>query len=315
MLRKTFAVLLTALSIALFSAVTADARGRGHGLHRGHVHSFSFDRILDELDLTDAQRAEIDAALEALEADGATPEEVRAAVVELLEGFGVEVPVALQSKLEQQIAQLDLTDEPRTAVDAKIAELEAAGASEDEIRDAIVDLIEELGVEAPPYLLGHIDRLLSQLDLTEDQLAEIDALVAQMAAGGATQAEIRAAVVEKLEAWGVDVPDEPFVRHGHHGRGFGFFLFDLTEDQRLEILATVAELQVAGATHQEIRDAIKELLIEWGVIEGNSEVVEDEGDGDAAADLAIIDAQIQAAPAVSLSEHRVTSWGAIKAGR
>jgi Spy/CpxP family protein refolding chaperone len=315
MLRKTLAVLLAALSIALFGAAAADARGRGHGFHHGDGNSFSLDRILDELDLTDAQRAEIDAKLEELEAAGAAPDEIRAAVVELLEGFGVEVPDALKSKLEQQIAKLDLTDEQRAAVDAKIAELEAAGASEDEIRDALVDLLEELGVEVPAYLLGHIDRLLSQLDLTEDQIAEIDALVAQLRADGATQTEIQDAVLQKLEEWGVDVPDEVFVKRGHHGRGFGFFLFDLTEDQRLEILATVAELQVAGATHQEIRDAIKELLVEWGVIEGDGEAVEDEDDGDAAADLAMIDAQIQAAPDVSSSERRITSWGAIKAGR
>lgn len=330
MLRRIFATILVTLSIAIIGTAAVDARGRrsehfarhGRGFHHRHV---SLDRTLSRLDLTDEQRAEIGAKIEELSAADATKGEIRTAVVEILEGFGVEVPASLKGRLARQLGKLDLTEEQQAAVDAKIDELEAAGATKAETRDAVVQLLEELGVEIPTYLRGKIDRLLSQLALTEDQLAEIDTLVTQLREDGATQSEIREAVRQKLDELGVDVPDELRAKHRRGRRArFGFFRFPLTEDQRLEILATVTELQAAAADRQAIRDAVKALLVEWGIIEGEAdgEVVEVASAEDVpaapstVADLVITDAQIQAAPEPSaVITDRTTTWGAIKAGR
>ena len=324
MLRRIFATILVALSIAIIGTAAVDARGRRNGHFAHHRHA-SLNRTLLRLDLTDEQRAEIDAKIEELSDADATKAEIRTAVVEILEGLGVEVPASLKGRLARQLPKLDLTDEQQAAVDAKIDELEAAGAPKAETRDAVVQLLEELGVEIPTYLRGKIDRLLSRLALTEDQLAEIDTLVTQLREDGVTQSEIREAVLQKLDELGVDVPDELLVKHRRGRRArFGFFLFPLTEDQRLEILATVAELQVAAADRQAIRDAVKVLLVEWGIIEGvaDGEVVKEASAEDVpaapstVADLVLIDAQIQAAPKPSsVITDRTTTWGAIKAGR
>jgi Spy/CpxP family protein refolding chaperone len=253
MLRKFTATLLVAFTIAIIAVSSVDARGRGHRRpgHRGG--NISFSRALSRLDLTEAQRTE---------------------------------------------------------VDAKIAELREAGATKTEIREAVVQLLEGFGVEVPPFLKGRVERLLSELDLTDEQRIAIDEKVAELREAGATKSEIREAISQLLDEFGVEVPDDLFDRRGPRRR-FGFFLRDLTDEQRTEIQETVAELREAGATRREIREAVKELLVEFGIIEGA-----DAGDDDAAADLAVVDAEIQAAPATSASIRlRNTTWGAIKTGR
>ena len=313
MFRKVFAALCVVVTLGLLTVLTVDARRSHHSHHgRGHHRVVTLDQVLDTLELTDEQRAEIDTTVDALVLAEATKEEVRVAVVAHLDGFGVAVPLVLQSKLARQVAVLDLTDDQRAEIDALIAADEAAGTAADVTREAVVALLEGFGVEVPVYLLGHVDRLLLNLDITEEQVAQIKEAVDALVAGDATKAEIRAAVIAELEAMGVETPENLHAhRHGHRG-GFHFFLFDLTDDQRVEILTVVTEMQVAGASHDEVHEAVKVLLVEWEIIEGAAEAEE----ADAAADLAIIDGQIQAAPsAVPVMNHKLSSWGAIKAAR
>ena len=148
-----------------------------------------------------------------------------------------------------------------------------------------------------------------RMELTDDQREGIRALVDELRATDATRSEIREAIHEALEEWGVDLPDEPAIRRGPRGRGFGFFHFDLTEDQRTEIRETVAALRAADADRESIRAAVHDLLVEWGIIEPD-----DVEDGDAAADLAVIDGEIQAAPSLS-QDVSPTSWAALKTER
>ncbi len=327
MLRKVFATVLVALTLGFFAVVTTEAdRGRrnhrsGQASHHSHGHhsNLTLTEVLDLLiltgALTEAQRAEVDVTVAELTLNAATHEEIRIAVVGHLTAFNIEIPIVLQSKLEQQLATIDLTDEQRAEIATLIGELQAADTSADAIRDAVVTELRTFGVEVPTYLLGHVDRLLSHLELTEDQITEIKEVVAGLQAENASKAEIREAITSELEAMGITVPTNLHVKRGHHGRGhhggFHYFLFDLTEDQRVEILAVVAEMQVAGSTSAEIREAIKALLIEWEIIAANVDTEE----ADAAADLAIIDAQIQEAPsAIPVLNRKITSWGAIKSG-
>ena len=50
------------------------------------------------------------------------------------------------------------------------------------------------------------DHLQERFDLTDEQAAELDALVTEMRADGATADEIRAAVQDTLADWGIDHP-------------------------------------------------------------------------------------------------------------
>ena len=330
MLRKIFATILVALTLGFSAVVTIEADHGGRRSHRsskashhgsGHHSRLTLTEILDLLilagTLTEEQRVEVDVTVAELTLAAATHEEIRIAVVEHLTAFDIEIPLVLQSKLEQQLAAIDLTDDQRAEIATLIGELQAADTSADAIRDAVVTRLRDLGVEVPTYLLGHVDRLLSNLELTEDQITEIKEVVAGLQAEDASKTAIREAIVEQLEAVGIIVPYNLWGKHGHHAKrghhgGFHYFLFDLTEDQRVEILTIVAEMQVAGAPSDEIREAIKALLIEWEIIAANVDAEE----ADAAADLAIIDGQIQNAPsAIPVINRKITSWGAIKSER
>ncbi len=165
---------------------------------------------------------------------------------------------------------------------------------------------------------GHVKEVLSQLNLTDEQRIATAEKVFELREANATKDEIRDAILEMFDEFGVEIPEG---LSGRRGRIFHplFILGDLlTDEQRTKIHKTVHEIvsdsKEDGVDREEIRDAVRvavvDLLVGWGVIDGNGD------DGDAAADLAVIDAEIQAAPSVSPStKHRATSWGAIKTER
>ncbi len=165
---------------------------------------------------------------------------------------------------------------------------------------------------------GHVKDVLSELNLTDEQRIAIAEKVFELREEGATKDEIGVAILEMFDEFGVEIPEG---LSGRRGRIFHplFILGDLlTDEQRTEIHETArqiaSDLKEDGVDREEIRDAVRdavvELLVGWGIIDGNGD------DGDAAADLAVIDAEIQAAPSVSPStKHRATSWGAIKTER
>ena len=313
MLRKIFATCIVAFALVSLSISTVDARGRGHHSrwNGGHAHhgTIAHVSVLDTLELTDEQRATIDTTIDTLIAADTNREDIRVAVAAHLIEFGIEEPLALQSKLERQLATLELTDAQRAEIDALIAEQRAAGATEDAVRAAVVERLTAVGVAVPTYLLGHLDRLLSTLELTDEQIADIQAMVAGLREADATKSEIREAIQTHLEAIGVELPAHT---HAHHGHGFHFFHIDLTEEQRADILAEVAALEAADAERQEIREAVKAMLVEWGIIEPAADAAE----GDAAADLAIVDGEIQGAPSAQpVVNLKLSSWGALKSGR
>ena len=110
--------------------------------------------------------------------------------------------------------------------------------------------------------------------LTEDQRAEVHALVTEMREEVATREEIRAAVHEQLAGWGIEVPERPDgegrgERSGEgrgEGRGRRHHLMEqLSEDQRAEIHALVTGMREAKATREEIHAAVHALLESWGI--------------------------------------------------
>jgi uncharacterized protein YpuA (DUF1002 family) len=157
--------------------------------------------------------------------------------------------------------------------------------------------------------------------LTDEQREAIHEKVAEMREAGATREEIRTAVAEMLEEYGIEVPEEWFSRKGN-----GYYLCaDLTDEQRAAIRAKVAEMKEAGATREEIRTAVAEMLKEYG-IEVPEDWVNRPGRGKRGmrrglkpcplapiADLAMIDAEVAAAPQASPQQTLTsTTWGKVK---
>jgi Spy/CpxP family protein refolding chaperone len=158
---------------------------------------------------------------------------------------------------------------------------------------------------------GRSHDAVARLDLSAEQRDDIRNVVAELRQADATRTEIREAIREELTALGIEPPES--LRVGHrHGRGFAFFLADLTEEQRDELKSAVEGMREADAGREDIRAAVKALLVQW-------EVLEDDGadeDDDAVADLAVIDADIQAAPgALSAENLAPTTWATLRSAR
>lgn len=94
--------------------------------------------------------------------------------------------------------------------------------------------------------------------LTEDQLSEVQARIAELRESDATREEVGEAVHELLEGYGVELPD-PGERLSSH-------LGDLLTDEQLQsLIDEVTALREAGATHGDIRTAVDATLEELGI--------------------------------------------------
>lgn len=165
-----------------------------------------------------------------------------------------------------------VTEEQRDAIHEKVEEMREAGATREEIRDAVDAMLEGWGIEVPerPGRGGgegkrgqrpHHPPFFDQL--TEEQKAELRGLIDGMREAGASREDVHAAVREKLEGWGIEVPERPGPGECR-GRRSEIFK-QLTEEQRKEIRDTFREMREAEATREEIRSAIREKLESFGV--------------------------------------------------
>lgn len=96
--------------------------------------------------------------------------------------------------------------------------------------------------------------------LTEEQRAEIHSMVTGMRDADASRKEIHAAVLEKMEGYGIEVPED-FKRHHPRHEIFS----QLTQEQRETIHAKVRQMREAGASREEVRTAVREMLEGFGI--------------------------------------------------
>ncbi|MGD9401867.1 MAG: hypothetical protein PVF95_06335 [bacterium] len=165
-----------------------------------------------------------------------------------------------------------MTEEQRGALHEKVEEMREAGADREEIREAVNAMLESWGIEVPerPSREGREGRRGEHMhhppffdQLTGEQKAELRGLIDGMREAGASREDVHAAVREKLEGWGIEVPERPGPGdcRGHRSQIFK----QLTEEQRKEIHATFRQMREAEATREEIRAAIREKLESYGV--------------------------------------------------
>jgi hypothetical protein len=98
--------------------------------------------------LTDEQRQQIYDTVVKMRETGATPDEIKAAVTELMKGFGVVVP---DNWGEQRGSGLcaKLTDEQRQQIYETVAKMKETGATRDEIKAIVKELLEGFGIDVP----------------------------------------------------------------------------------------------------------------------------------------------------------------------
>jgi hypothetical protein len=221
--------------------------------------------------LTEEQREAVQGKVKEMRNQGATREEIGTAVDEMLKGYGVELPEKLEG-LNKPMGFgppggfLDkLSEEQREAVLGKIKEMRSQNASPEEIRAAVGKLFEGYGIKLPEHQgegsRGDFRGLLS--GLTEEQRGTVQEKMKEMRNQGATREEIGTAVREMLKGYGIQLPENP----GIGGRGgFKPFLSKLSDEQRETVLGKIKEMRSQGASREEIRATVSEMLKGYGIL-------------------------------------------------
>jgi len=209
-------------------------------------------RALLLLQLTPDQRKQVREKTKDMRAANAKPEEIRAAITELLKGWGYELPKAGGEGKGKPFDER-LTAEQRQQLQGKLKELKAANAKPEEIKAAIAELYKGWGLEPPKAQGAGVDER-----LTKDQRTELQAKIKELKDRGAKREEIKAAVAALYKQWGIEPPAP---KTGHKDMlpgGLQSLLKNLTDEQRQQVLSQVDEMHKAGATP----DAIKQKVIE-----------------------------------------------------
>ena len=145
-----FTLLLCAsILLSMSSSVLAQRQGHGQGNRLGPAHPGGQFEKGFRTQLTDEQKEAVRKKIKELRDQGVTREEIHAAVVELLEGWGIEIPDQKGDRHGHQGNRPNLTDEQRETLRAAIQELRNQGATREEIRAAIAEQLEEWGIEPP----------------------------------------------------------------------------------------------------------------------------------------------------------------------
>ena len=142
---------LAFLTVMLIISPLAQARGRD-GLHhrketRGKRQQAKRAKGRQHLELTAEQRDAIKSTVTELKAAAAKPEEIRQAVGQMLQGFGID-PAQGRKPFDQ------LTEEQKSQIDGKVKELRQAGANRQEVREQVNGMLEGFGLEVPTRKRG-----------------------------------------------------------------------------------------------------------------------------------------------------------------
>jgi DNA-binding transcriptional regulator YhcF (GntR family) len=228
--------------------------------------------------LTDEQRQAVQEKIEEMKSQDATREEIHSAVAEMLKGYGIEVPEDCHGPIGFGPAkarfQANLTKEQREAVRDKIKEMRSRNASREEIHTAVTEMLKGYGIEMPENWEGPHGRgdfgpgpVGFFKDLTKEQREAVRAKTKEMRDQNASPEEIHAAVAEMLKGYGIEVPEDWTGPHdrGGFGPGPGGLWKNLTKEQREAVREKIKEMRSQGATREEIRAAVDEMIQGYGI--------------------------------------------------
>ena len=106
--------------------------------------------------LTEEQRETVEEKIKEMRGQGAGREEIRAAVGEMLKGYGIERPERRARGRGRRRLMEKLTEEQRKVVQEKTKKMRKDGADRKEIRAAIGEMLKGYGVELPKnQVKGH----------------------------------------------------------------------------------------------------------------------------------------------------------------
>ncbi|MCK4417978.1 MAG: T9SS type A sorting domain-containing protein, partial [Candidatus Latescibacteria bacterium] len=151
-----------------------------------------------------------------------TREEIHTAVAEMLKGYGIEVPEDWPGPHGRRGFGPgpggffeDLTKEQRESIHEKIKEMRDQDATREEIHTAVAEMLKGYGIEVPedwpgPHGRGGFGPGPGGFfeDLTKEQREAIHEKIKEMRDQSATREEIRAAIDQMLEGFGIGLSED-----------------------------------------------------------------------------------------------------------
>jgi alkylhydroperoxidase/carboxymuconolactone decarboxylase family protein YurZ len=253
MKKKYFvSILLIIFCIFLSRAVMSE-----DNIPQNRNHDQMNSRLIEE------QKEELKATVEGMKNAGASKEEIRSAVKDLLKSWGI-TPQNQGNQSQRRELMSQLTEEQQQLLKTKIEEMKNAGASKEEIRSAVGSLLKSWAVT--PQSQGNQSQSRDWMSrLTEDQKKELKLTVEAMKNDGASKEEIKSVVKNMLKTWGIT----PQKQENQSQRRE--WMNQLTEEQKQELKATLEEMKNAGASKEEIRSTVKKMLKNWGITPQNQQ--------------------------------------------
>jgi Spy/CpxP family protein refolding chaperone len=269
-------ILALLFCVSVLSITSEAVLAQDHGW--GHKGKDLFNNLTSE------QRKAIQDKIAEMRSQGASREETHAAINEMLKSYGIEVPndsIGLPPE-PGRFGQHEggfwgkLTEEQKAAVRAKMKEVKSNNASPEEMHTAIDEMLKSYGIEVPhdslgqPFGHGCFEPGSGGFwgGLTKEQRQAIQAKTKEMRSQNATRDEIHAAVSEMLKGYGIDVPEDwpgPPPERGDFGPGHKGFWRNLTAEQREAVKSKIDEMRSAGASREEIRAAVDEMIKGYGI--------------------------------------------------
>ncbi|MBN1782087.1 T9SS type A sorting domain-containing protein [bacterium] len=161
--------------------------------------------------LNEEQKAELKSLMEQLKAGNASAMEIRQAVNDQLEAWGIEPRGPREGRGQRHpLLHGQLNDEQRTALQTLMDNMREKGATREEIHEAVRNQLDAWGIEprGPREGRGQRHHLYYDL-LNEEQRTALESMMDDMREKGATREEIHEAVRSQLDAWGIELPERP----------------------------------------------------------------------------------------------------------
>lgn len=249
-------VLLATLTSAVLAQDNTTNPAAGNAAAAGQRHGQGVPQaVLDKL--TDEQKAQLQAKIKELRDKNTKPAEIKTAVQEMLKGWGIEMPQGGPQRGGGAFGKAPwmdkLTADQKQQLLAKVKELRDKNATREETRAAVQEMLKGWGIDPGPA------RGQAAGKLTDEQKTQLQAKIKELCEKDATREEILTAVRETLG-----------LQAAGAGPGKAPWMGKLTEEQKTQLQAKIKELREKGATREEIRTAVQEMLKGWGIDPGQA---------------------------------------------
>jgi len=239
-------------------------------------------KIMEQL--TEEQKKEVKAQVKELWDSGASREEIRETVRQMLEEYGIDLPERGNGirgerrpghgrgfmKFADQLSK-----EQRDAIKEKVKALHEDGASRENIHKEVSTMLKEYGIEIPEDFKRSRGKRGRQPgrgfmhfteELTNEQRIAIREKAKTMHEQGASREEVHTEIGNMLKEYGVDLPDD----FGEHRQ----MMENLDENQRKTIRAKTREMRKNGASREDIRKEVDKLLQDFGVSDSDDQTTQ-----------------------------------------